>query len=184
MGLPKMLSEKLSAQSGFTLTECLVVLCLLALLSGALLHGFVFAMDQYQRSIALLELEDNLCNAMDWLARDLANSTAISACSADSLTIQTEEGKIYYTTGTDTQAKEHFYNLTGKIFYRRESTQKNRQPMANFISSFYVTSYDETGKITVIPSNVKIVEVLLEGVWNDTVRSKRQVVRLYDSDYL
>ena len=149
-----------------------MVLCLFALLSGFFLNCFVFAMNQYHHSIALMELEDNLGNAMDWLSADLADTIAVLECKADGLSLQTAEKKIYYTTGTDTQAKEHFYDLTGKIFYRREHTQKNRQPMANFITGFYITYYDEQGTLTSYAANVKMVDILLEGTWHDTVLSK------------
>ena len=184
MRLRQSVHNKLMNHAGFTLAEMLVVLCLFALLSGFFLNCFVFAIEQYQHSIALMELEDNLCNAMDWLALDLAETVVISDCSESSLTLQTADGKIYYTLGTDTQAKEHFYDLTGKIFYRRENTQKNRQPMANFISRFRVTYYDEQGNLTEHAASVKMVEILLEGTWNDTVIAQKQTVRLKDSDYL
>ena len=184
MQIQKTVHDKLAGNTGFTLTEVLVVLCLFALLSGFFLNCFVFAMEQYQHSIALLELEDNLYNSMDWLASDLAETIAVSDCNASGLTLETAEGKIYYTLGTDTQAKEHFYDLTGKIFYRRETTQKNRQPMANFISCFRVTYFDELGNPTEHAPSVKTVEILLEGTWNDTVISQRQAVRLKDSNYL
>lgn len=184
MHLERTVRNKLTNHAGFTLTEMLVVICLFALLSGFFLNCFVFAMEQYQYCIALMELEDNLNNAMDWLATDLAESIAVSDCSESGLTLQTAEGKIYYTLGTDTQAKEHFYDLTGKIFYRRENTQKNRQPMANFISCFRVTYYDEMGNLTESATSVTTVEILLEGTWRDTVISQRQIARLNDSDYL
>jgi hypothetical protein len=184
MQVQKVIRNKLVSMAGFTLTEVLVGLCLFALLSGFFLHCFVFAMNQYHHSIALMELEDNLGNAMDWLSADLADTIAVLECKADGLSLQTAEKKIYYTTGTDTQAKEHFYDLTGKIFYRREHTQKNRQPMANFITGFYITYYDEKGTLTSYAANVKMVEILLEGTWNDTVLSKRLAVRLSGSDYL
>ena len=183
MHLQKTVRKKLSVQTGFTLTELLVVICLFSLLSGFFVQCFVFAMEQYQHSIALMELEDNLSSSMDWLASDLTESIAVLKCTDDELTLQTSDGKIYYTLGTDTQAKEHFYDLEGKTFYRRENTQKNRQPMANFISCFRVTYYDETGNPTENASSVKIVEILLEGTWNDTVISQSQAARLKDSDY-
>lgn len=176
--------DKLHSTAGFTLTELLVVICLLGLLSGFFLQCFVFVMEQYRNRIALLELEDNLCMAMDFLAADFEKTVAVSGCNGSSLTLQTNDGKIYYTVGTDTQAKEHFYDLEGKIFYRRENTQKNRQPMANFISNFSVVYYDETGTPTETDSTVETVEILLEGTWNDTVIQQRQFARLKDSDYL
>lgn len=176
--------KKLNSCAGFTFTELLVVLCLFALLSGFFLNCFVFAMEQYRNSIALMELEDNLCISMDCIASDLRETTAVLNCSTDSLNLQTVDCKVYYTRGTDTQAKEHFYDLTGKILYRRENTQINRQPMANFISDVCVNYYDELGNPTEQASNVKIVEILLEGTWNETVISKALAVRLNDSDYL
>ena len=33
---------------------------------------------------------------------------------------------------------EHLYPLEGKILYRKESTQWNRQPMANFIETLTI----------------------------------------------
>lgn len=184
MRLKHRLHDCLRDQHGFTLAELLVVLCLMAVLSGFFLQSFVFVMTQFQHRMALLELEDNLAMAIDYLVTDGANSIAVKDCNAEQLTLLTEDAVIIYTIGTDLQAKEHFYDLTGKILYRRESTQVNRQPMVNFISGFCVSYYDSTGAATSDPDCVSMVDIQLEGVWNDTVVQKRQIICLKDSDYL
>lgn len=169
--------------AGFTLVEVLVTICLLSLLFGFFLQCFVFVMEQYRCRIALLELEENISIAIDLLETDLSQTIGVSACNHDSLTIQQMDGMIYYTLGTDTQSKDHFYDLTGKILYRRESTQWNRQPMANFISSFRVIYYDEDANPTEQASLVKSIEIQLEGIWNHTVIRRSQIIRLKDSHY-
>lgn len=183
MNLMIRLSHKLHGKGGFTMAEMLVVLCLLALLSGFFLQCYVFVMEQYRHRIALMELEENLTIAMDLIAADFAEAIGVADCSVDSLSILKSDGTVYYTTGTDTQAKEHFYDLTGKILYRRENTQWNRQPMANFISGFCVSYYNQVGEYTAHSSDVSAVEVKLEGTWNDTVITQRHIAELKDSYY-
>lgn len=183
MQMYKKAQMKIKQCDGFTLAEMLVVLCLTAILSGFLIQCFVFVMDQYRNRIALMELEENLSISMDFIAKDLADCTGVFECNADSLTVVKEDGVVYYTTGTDTQAKAHFYDLTGKILYRREHTQWNRQPMANFVSRLCVNYYDSTGVCTTDDKSVYLVEVELEGVWNDTVIVQRQIARIQDSKY-
>ena len=175
---------KLYSQRGMTVAEVLVVICLLAVLSRFFLQCFVFVQDQYRHRIALLELEDNISISLEWLERDLLASIGVSSCSQDSLTLAMPDGMVYYTVGTDTQAKEHFYELKGKILYRRESTQKNRQPLTNFISRFYVTYYDKLGNKTTDVAKVCAVQIVVEGTWKDTVLTQQLAARWNDSDYL
>ncbi len=175
--------NKTKNNDGFTLAELLVVLCLMAVLSGFFVQCFVFVMDQYRDRIALLELEENLSISMDLIAKDLADCIGVSGCSSDSLTLLKSDGAVYYTTGTDTQAKDHFYDLKGKILYRRENTQRNRQPMANFVSRLCIHYYDSTGASTVDDTRVYLVEVELEGIWNNTSIVQRQIARIQDSQY-
>ncbi len=183
MQMLKQIQNKKGSHAGFTLTEMLVVLCLVAVLSGFFLQCFIFVMEQYQSRMALLELDDNLSIAMDYIAMDLADCIGVSGCSTDSLTILHPDGAIYYTTGTDPQEKAHFYDLKGKILYRRENTQRNRQPMANFVSRLCVNYYDRAGIRTADAASVYIIEVELEGIWNETTVKQRQIARIQDSRY-
>ena len=177
-------AKRLRSQSGFTLVELLVVLCLLSVLFSFFLQTFLFAMAQFHNRMALMELEENLAIAADAIASDGVNSIAVETCEPDSLILLTETDRIVYTIAQDLQAKEHLYKLTGKTFYRRENTQGTRQPMANFISAFCVSYYDCTGEETFDADSVDIVKVQLKGQWNDTLVQKQLIVRLKDSDYL
>lgn len=178
------IQNKLHSQRGVTLAELLVVMCLLAVLMGFFLQSFGFVLSQFQYRMALMELEDNLSLAAEWIASDGANSARVDACQKESLILQCFDGAVTYTIDSDPQAKEHFYNLTGKILYRRESTQRNRQPMANFISEFRITYYDACGIETEDADCVALVEVLLKGQWNAAKAEKRQWIRLKDTAYL
>lgn len=175
--------HRICNKKGFTLVEMLVVIILLSILSGFFLQCFTFMVEQYHHRIALLELEENLSIAMDLIVKDLSESVGVSNCEANSLTLQTLDKKIYYTLGTDQQADEHFYDLKGKILYRRENTQINRQPMANFISRFTAVYYDASGNCTEDISQVRVVAVALEGQWNETVITQKRIVRLKDAYY-
>lgn len=175
--------RKIFSKKGFTLAEMLVVLILLCTLSGFFLQSFTFVMEQYQHRLALLELEENLSISMEYIAKDLSESIGVVACKSDSLKLQTLDGKVDYTLGTDQQADEHFYDLKGKILYRRENTQQNRQPMANYISCFRIVYYDENGNYTEESSQVCAVEILLEGQWKETVITQKRIARLKDSYY-
>ena len=177
------LQKKSEKRDGFTLAEMLVVLCLLAVLSCFLMQCFVFVMDQYRNRVALLELEENLSVSMDLIARDLADCTGVSKCAADSLTVICRNGVIEYTTGTDTQSKDHLYDLKGKILYRKENTQRNRQPVANFISRLCINYYDGAGACTTDAAKVHLVEVQLEGAWKDKTIVQRQIAKIQDSEY-
>lgn len=183
MQIWKRIQDKSKKNDGFTLAELLVVFCLLAILSGFFVQCFVFVLDQYRNRIALLELEENMSISMELIAKDLADCTGVSGCSADSLTVLKSDGAVYYTIGTDTQAKDHFYDLKGKILYRRENTQRNRQPMANFVSRLCIHYYDSTGTATIDDTEVYLVEVELEGIWKDTPIVYRQIARIQDSQY-
>lgn len=176
--------QKVCYKDGFTLAEVLVVMLLLSILSGFFLQCFTFVMEQYRYRIALLELEENLSISMDLIAKDLSDAIGVTDCNSGSLTLQMRDKKVYYTIGTDQQADEHFYDLKGKILYRRENTQRNRQPMLNYISRFTVTYYDEEGNCATDSDRVSTVAVELEGTWNETVLTQKRIVRLKDSNYL
>ena len=174
----------LHRQQGVTLAELLVVLSLLSILFGFFLRCFVFSMEQYQYRTAFLELQDNLAIAIDLIASDVAEGTAVLDCNEEKLSLQKGARKVYYDLGTDLQATEHFYDLEGKILYRRESTQWNRQPMANFISRFAIIYYDSNGAVTERADKVAVIEVVLESQWKQSMIQQRQILRLKDSDYL
>lgn len=170
-------------QQGFTLPELLVVLLLLSLLSSFLLRCFTTVARYQEQQLALLELEDNLALAMVWLRDDIAQSRAVTACTEEKLTLL-QETVICYDLGTDQQEAEHLYSLEGKILYRKESTQWNRQPMANFIKTMTLYYYDRQGQPTAEPEAVRAVGICLTGCWREKTIIKRQVVPLLGATYL
>ena len=170
-------------KQGFTLPELLVVLFLLSLLSSFLLRCFAAVAGQQEQQLALLELENNLAIAQSWLGDDIAKSSAVLDCAAEQLTLQQDQ-LVSYTLGTDQQITEHLYPLEGKILYRKESTQWNRQPMANFIETLTIFYYDAQGQPTVDSTAVCAVGVQLTGCWREQQITKRQVVQLMGDGYL
>ena len=111
-----------------------MVICITSMLLSFFLQCFFTVSEQHKQRSAMLELQDNLSLAIELLTRDIARSTSVLDCHAQQLTLQ-QENIISYSLGTDRQAQEHLYALEGKILYRQESTQGNRQPMANFIDT-------------------------------------------------
>lgn len=177
------LRDKVKNNSGFTLIELLVTLCLLSVLSGFMLQCFTFVMEQYRNRMDLLELEENLSISLDVIATDMADCIGVSGCNTENLTVRKTDKTVYYSTGTDEQSKEHFYNLTGKILYRKENILGNRQPMANFLFPLCITYYDSTGTITTDDTKVHLVAVEVKGEWKDTIIKQQQIFKIADSQY-
>lgn len=175
---------KQQKQAGFTLPELLVVLFLLSLLSAFLMQCLFTLTEQQKQRLAFLELEDNLNLAMDWLKADIEKSCAVSACSQEQLVLQQPRTGIQYTLGIDQQATEHLYPLEGKILYRKENIQWNRQPMANFIETFTISYLDKYGQLTEEPTAVCAVGIHLTGCWQNGRIEKQQIVRLMKKGYL
>lgn len=170
-------------KQGFTLPELLVVLILTALLLSFFLPCFFTLAEEHRQRMALLELEDNLLIAMEFLTADIAKSTAVLDCQEHQLVLQ-QEHTIYYNLGEDQQAQEHVYDLQGNILYRREKTQYNRQPMANFLKTLSLEYLDDDGKPTRDPESVQAVHVTVIGCWKDRQIQKEQIVRLIGDTYL
>ena len=170
-------------EAGFTLAELLVTLCLTALLLSFFLQCFFMATGQNQQQMARQELETNLLLAMETITKDIARSHSVQDCQKEQLTLK-QDKMICYSLGEDQQAEEHFYPLEGKILYRRESTQYNRQPMANFISEMEFTYLDPDGLPTEQAENVRAVQVALSVTWNGQQIWQQQIICLAGTDYL
>lgn len=170
-------------KQGFTLPELLIVLLLLSLLSSLLLRCFMTVSTQQEQQLALLELEDNLAIAQAWFRDDITQSSAVLDCAAEQLTLRQKQ-IVSYTLGNDQQKTEHLYPLEGKILYRKESTQWNRQPMANFIETLTISYYNAQGNPTTEPVAVCAVGVQLTGCWRDRQITKQQIVKLQGDGYL
>jgi len=170
-------------EKGFTLPELLVTICLLSLLSSFLLQCFSNVAVQHRQRMALLELEDNLMLAITALAEDAGRSTAVLHCKQDELALQ-QEKVIYYSLGDDQQMEEHFYPLEGKILYRRENTQWNRQPMANFLTALHISYLDGKGQMVQEAHAVRAVVLCVEAQWQGKTLQQTQVVRLLGDRYL
>jgi prepilin-type N-terminal cleavage/methylation domain-containing protein len=177
------LPQKWRDTRGFTLPEVLVVLCLLSILLPFLLRCFFTIAEQQKQRTALGELEDNLLIAAETLTGDIAGSTAVLSCEENQLVLQ-KKTVIYYTLGTDEQAKEHFYPLEGKILYRRESSQWNRQPMANFLETLTFFYLDDQGQPTLEAAAVRAVGFCITGLWQEQRLERTQIIRLAGNDYL
>ena len=175
--------QKRNRQAGFTLPELLVVLTLTALLLSFFLQCFFTVSAQHRQRSALLELQDNLLSAMEFLTEDITKSTGVHACREDQLALQQAQC-VYYDLGDDQQGQEHFYDLEGKILYRREDTQQYRQPMANFIDTLTFVYLDEQGTPTTQPEAVRAVQIRLTGCWNGRTLVQEQIVRLAGVVYL
>lgn len=175
--------DKKHAISGFTLPELLVVLFLLSLLLSFLLRCFFTIENQHRQHLALLELEDNLTLAITDMAEDISKSTVVLNCEEEQLTLQ-QNKIIYYTLGVDQQEAEHLYPLEGKILYRRESSQWNRQPMANFITAMHFSYFDASGQHTTDCLSVRTVMLCVEGCFQGNRIQQKQVVQLAGENYI
>lgn len=102
----------------------------------------------------------------------------------EQLVLQQPRTGIQYTLGIDQQATEHLYPLEGKILYRKENIQWNRQPMANFIETFTISYLDKYGQLTEEPTAVCAVGIHLTGCWQNGRIEKQQIVRLMKKGYL
>ena len=174
-------------QGGFTLPELLVVLCLIAVLLPFFTKCFLFAADQQKNRIAIEELQDNLMIAMEVISRDISRSSEVTAWSSDTITLRNafqSEKTVTYSTGKDEQAKEHFYLLEGKILYCLESTQKTRQPMANFIDTLTISCLDCNGMPAKETEQICAVHLTITGTWKDRTLKQEQIVRLAGSAYI
>lgn len=172
---------------GFTLPELLVVICLIAVLLPSLTQCFLFASEQHKNRIAIEELQDNLMIAMEVISRDISRSSEVITWSSDTITLQNafQNGKtVTYSTGKDEQAKEHFYLLEGKILYRLESTQKVRQPMANFIDTLTISCLDCNGMPAKEADQICAVHLTITGTWKDRTLKQEQIIRLAGSAYI
>ncbi len=158
-------------------------MCLLAFLLPFLFRCFFSIAEQQKQRAALLELEDNLLLAVEYLSGDIAGSTAVLECGETLLTLQ-QKRIIYYDLGKDQQAAEHFYPLEGNILYRRESSQWNRQPMANFIDTLTFFYLDEAGQITQEAASVRAVGFCIDGKWQGQQLQYKQVVNLAGNEYI
>lgn len=170
-------------RQGFTLSEVLVTICLMTLLLPFLFHCFFTMSEQQLQRAALLELEDNLLLAVEYLTMDIACSTAVLDCQEEGLSLQQNQ-IIYYDLGADLQADEHIYPLEGKILYRRESSQWNRRPMANFINSLTFSYWDEAGNLTQEAASVKAIGFCVIGTWQNQQLQYKQVVNLAGKEYI
>ena len=170
-------------QQGFALSEVLVAICLMALLLPFLFHCFFSISEQQKQRAALLELEDNLLLAVEYLTMDIARSTAVLECKEELLILQQNQ-IVYYDLGEDQQADEHIYLLEGKILYRRESSQWNRRPMANFIDTLIFFYLDEAGNPTQEAASVRAVGFCLVGTWQDQQLQYKQIVNLAGNEYI
>lgn len=171
------------SQRGFTLPEMLVVICITSMLLSFFLQCFFTVSEQHKQRSAMLELQDNLSLAIELLTRDIARSTSVLDCHAQQLTLQ-QENIISYSLGTDRQAQEHLYALEGKILYRQESTQGNRQPMANFIDTITFQYLDQRGFPVKDADLVQAVYVKISGQWQGKTIQQEQIVRLAGTAYL
>lgn len=170
-------------QKGFTLPELLVTICLTSFLLSFFLTCFFTISDSYKHYSAMLELQDNLLSAVELLTTDIAGSTAVIECAADGCTLQ-QENCIYYSLGKDQQYQEHFYRLEGKILYRRESMQKNRQPMANFLDTLEFRYLDQNGVPTEQCEDVRAIQFLVSGSYLGQRMKLEQIVRLAGALYV
>ena len=164
-------------QHGFTLPEILVVLVLTTIvLTSGMQYGTTMAM-QHTKRTALLELQDNLTISAELLEQDISRSTQVLECDSGELNLQQTGRTVHYSTGNDQQAQEHSYLLEGKILYRRESTQYNRQPMANFLDTVVFTYLDRNGNVTTDPQQVRTVAFTLIGTMDGhCIREQRYVM--------
>ncbi len=170
-------------KNGFTLPELLVTICLTSVLLSCFLTCFFIISDLHRNRSAMLELQDNLFLAIELLSEDIAKSTAVIDCANETLTLQQGE-VIYYSLGQDQQFREHFYFLEGKVLYRRESMQKNRQPMANFIDTLEFYYLDQNGRTTENSEEVNAIHIFLTGKWMDRTIQIDQIIRLAGTLYL
>lgn len=174
-------------QGGFTLPEVLVVLCLTSMLFTFFLQCFFFWSEQYQNRSALEELEDNLLIAIESMAQDIGRSTGILTWEQESITLVSgyhEKETVAWSLGKDGQAEEHFYALEGKILYRLESTQRVRQPIANFIDTLTISCLNRQGLPAQKAEDVYAVHVKITGVWKNRTLKQEQIIRLAGTAYL
>ncbi len=171
-------------QAGFTLAELLVVLIVTGLLSSFFLSCFFTSVGQYRQRSARLELEENLTLASSFLTEEIAKSLAVRSCNHFRLELQ-QDVVVHLTLEEDPQKEEHYYRqIEGKNLYRREDTERNKQPMANFIRSLRAYYLDENGLETEEPEEVRAVMFVLTGRWQDALLERRGVVRLAGAEYL
>lgn len=174
--------NKKHSNGGFTLPELLVVLFLISLLFSFFLRCFFTIGNQHQQRLAILELEENLSLAVSGIVKDISKSTAVLSCTEEQLSLK-QNKIIYYTLGVDQQEK-HLYQLEGKVLYRRESTQGNRQPMANFITAMQFSYLDAVGQTTTDSLAVKTIVLCVEGCWQGKTIRQKQIVQLAGDIYL
>lgn len=169
---------------GFTLPEMLVVLVLTTIvLTSVMQYGNSMVMQQTKR-MALLELQDNLTISAELLEQDISRSTQVLQCDSEELNLQQVSHTVHYSTGNDQQAQEHSYSLEGKILYRRESTQYNRQPVANFLDMAVFTYLDRNGTVTTDPQQVRTVAFTLTGQTDRHIIREQRYVMLAGETYV
>lgn len=150
-------------ERGFTLTELMVACAVI----GVVMAG-VFTLQQqgqwaYLWGAARVEVQQNARLALDLMTRELRSATAVTACSATSLSFTASDGTTALVYALDT-------TVTPNRLRRTEAGTTT--DVIGGVATFAITCYTTDGyTTTTAPANVRSVRIRLQTVVADAAVS-------------
>ena len=159
---------------GFTLVEMLFTLAISSFLLTGIMTSYVFSLKGFRRLANYNEMQADGRQSLDWFARDVRASMAVSSCISNQVVMLIP--KVINSSGVVTSTNIVTHQMTSRWWTRTDGTGVVKQLSTN-VNTLTFSLYDQAGSVTT--SAASAVSVQVDAFLSKTVQSTTQ-----SSDFL